>query len=256
MTTYTIYPLLLMSFGVDKSKMTYMMNCGELVELAVVSWYIKADEETKGKNILVDTGTSIEKFNKVYIDRYGSLPDKEATVYQTMDQALSKYNLTPQDIDYVIQTHLHLDHCANTRMFTNAKVIVQKDEISFAYSPHTFVLGEYIKEYFIDVKWEIVSGDVEILPGLKVILTPGHTPGSQSVAIQTKKGLAVITGFCSTNDTFNVLDSLKENWPVYAPGVHTDVLAAFDSALKVKAMADILIPLHELSLAKKDKIPE
>jgi len=82
------------------------------------------------------------------------------------------------------------------------------------------------------------------------MLTPGHSPGGQSVAIETEKGTAVITGFCCINQNF-----VEGGWPVAVPGVHTNATQAYDSMLKVKEIADIIIPVHESTFAKKEMIP-
>jgi len=107
-----------------------------------------------------------------------------------------------------------------------------------------------IQEMLDEVNFDILEGDKEIVKGVKVLLTPGHSPGSQSVAIETEKGIAVITGFCCINKNF-----IEEFWPVTPPGIHTNATQAYDSMLKVKEIADIIIPLHESTFAKKEVIP-
>jgi N-acyl homoserine lactone hydrolase len=247
----TVKPLWLMTLAVDKSYMTYLMHCGEPVDVAVVSWYVNAG----GQDILIDTGSSPDVWDQWHVGRYGVPPAKPTKLVQSVEDALGKIGKTPDDISYVIQTHLHFDHVANTRKFRNAKVIIQEKELSFAYAPHTLFAGEYVKECFVDLKWEIINGEKEIVPGIRVLPTPGHSPGAQSVCIDTEKGLAIITGFCATKETFEVPDNLKATWPVFAPGTHCDSLQAFDSALKVRGMADILIPLHDTSFAGMERIP-
>ncbi len=94
-----------------------------------------------------------------------------------------------------------------------------------------------------------MEGDVSLRDGIDLIFTPGHTPGGQSVAVRTSGGRAIITGFCCNALNF------PANAPIVAPGVHTDAIAAFDSALKIREMADILIPVHEISIGKVGRIP-
>jgi glyoxylase-like metal-dependent hydrolase (beta-lactamase superfamily II) len=108
------------------------------------------------------------------------------------------------------------------------------------------------------LRFEPVKGDAEIVGGIKVLFTLGHTPGAQSVAVETAKGTAIITGFCCIGDTFTVPAEVREilpHWLVYTPGIHTDALAAFDSALRVKEAADILVPNHDPALMNAAAIP-
>jgi glyoxylase-like metal-dependent hydrolase (beta-lactamase superfamily II) len=89
-----------------------------------------------------------------------------------------------------------------------------------------------------------VEGDLEPIPGIKLIFTPGHTPGSQTVSVNTAHGTAIIPGFCSNKDNFPV------KGPAPCPGVHCDAYLAYDTAQKVKNMGTIIFPLHEINLAK------
>ncbi|MEW6326582.1 MAG: hypothetical protein AB1487_03170 [Thermodesulfobacteriota bacterium] len=84
---------------------------------------------------------------------------------------------------------------------------------------------------------------------MPIVLTPGHTPGGQSVAVDTSQGKAIITGFCCNDLNF------PKTGPVIAPGVHINAVEAYESARRIKEMADILIPLHDLSIGRMKKIP-
>jgi len=214
MAKYEIIPLVLGYITIDKSGMTYFADCGTKISLPMVSFYIEGAE----KNILVDTATPVWILEKYHQG------DPNWDV-QSFEEALGKHGLRPKDIDIVIQTHLHLDHCGYTRQCTNAEVIVQEDEIA---------------------------------DGIKLLLTPGHSPGTQSVVVETAKGTAIITGFCCIRQNFEVPPEVMElypSWLVYTPGFHTDALAAFDSVLRVKELADIVVPNHEPQLAEIEKIP-
>lgn len=247
MNKYEIIPLVLANIELDKSKMTYLANFGVMISLPVISFYIKGAKE----NILVDTGSSAALTTKYE-------PDQPARDVQSFEEALGKQGLEPEDIDIVIQTHLHHDHIGNTAKCKKAKVIVQEDELRFALAPHPLFATIYPIELLQGLRFQPVSGDTEITDGIRTLLTPGHSPGTQSVAIETNQGTAIITGFCSIRETFEVpADTMKllPRWLVYTPGCHTDALAAFDSALKVKGLADILIPSHEPTLQDTEKIP-
>jgi glyoxylase-like metal-dependent hydrolase (beta-lactamase superfamily II) len=156
--------------------------------------------------------------------------------------------LEPEDVDIIIQTHLHNDHCENTYKCKNAKVYVQQAELDFFKSPHPLD-HRYYSDLLDESEVVTVEGDVEIVPGIRVILTPGHTPGGQSVAVETEEGTAVITGFCCNGNNFPSVG------PAVTPGVHIDAIEAYESAQGVKEMADILIPIHEVEIGRSGKIP-
>lgn len=99
--------------------------------------------------------------------------------------ALAGIGLSPADITLVINTHLHFDHCGQNAVFRHAPFYVQRAELDRARreSPH---LSDWFD--FMGARFELLDGDAEILPGLSVIATPGHTAGHQSVLVQTGDG--------------------------------------------------------------------
>ena len=219
--------------------MTYLSGFGETGTFNGYIWYIEGPKE----NIIVDTGGKAETISMLGLT---------AKDIQTPENALNKLGLKCKDIDTVILTHLMSDHFENAEKFKNARFIVQKDELDYARNPHPLMQFFYlpIQNLLNQVNFDIVEGEKEIVKGVKVFLTPGHSPGSQSVAIKTEKGTAVITGFCCINKNFT-----EGVWPVTPPGIHANATQAYDSMLKVKEIADIIIPLHEPTFAKKEAIP-
>lgn len=204
--TYSIKPLLLGKLKTSKGQMTYFVDWGKEIWSAIVTWYIKA----MGQNVLIDTGISYSDIQK-YL--YGRTYEE----INSFEQALNSVGITPEDVDIVIQTHLHYDHCGNTHKCKNAKVIVQEEELKFAYSPHVLFYGSYNLSFLKDLRFSIVSGDNEILPGIRVILIPGHSPGTQAVSIETEKGRVIISGFCSIKEIFSPPEAMRLRWPVMAP---------------------------------------
>ncbi|MBA3036781.1 MAG: N-acyl homoserine lactonase family protein, partial [Desulfobacterium sp.] len=140
------------------------------------------------------------------------------------------------------------DHCENDYKCENAVVYVQKAELEFFKNPHP-IDHRYYPDVLDGVNVVEVEGDVKIEDGIELIFSPGHTVGGQSVAINTSKGKAVITGFCCNEKNF------PEKGPAICPGVHIDAIKGYDSAQKIKNLADILIPLHDLSIGRQKQIP-
>lgn len=237
MSEYVIHPLVVGINETDQGIMTYLKGYGKRIYLPIYVFYLEGGDQ----KILVDTG--MEEF---------MIPSRaeEQTGLKIMEfeEALATVNLKPEDVDIVIQTHLHNDHCENTYKCVNAKVYVQRAELDFFKAPHPLD-HRYYSDLLDESEVVIVEGDTAIVPGVRVIFTPGHTPGGQSVAVETKEGTAIITGFCCNSENFPSVG------PVVTPGVHTDAIQAYDSAQRVKEIADIIIPIHDIAIGLRGPIP-
>ena len=206
-------------------------------------WYIEGSES----KVLVDVGCALETFLARGVKH---------TEIQSLEDGLAKLGLKPEDIDIVIITHLHFDHVEYAYKFTNAKFIVQKKELDYALNPHQLFRDTYKPWLFKDLNYEVVDGDKEIMDGIRVMLTPGHSPGGQSVAINTHQGIAIITGFCCIMANFEPPPELvAEGYEVMASGSHTNAEHAYDSALRVKKEADIIVAVHDVAFEDRDSIP-
>ena len=237
MSTYVIHPLAVGINQTDQGIMTYQKGYGKRIWLPIYVFYLEGGDQ----KILVDTG----------MEEFMVPPEaEEQTGLRIMEfeEALQTVNLKPDEVDIIIQTHLHNDHCENTYKCTNAKVYVQKTELDFFRSPHP-IDHRYYSDLLDESEVVTVEGDREIVPGIRVLFTPGHTPGGQSVAVETKDGTAIITGFCCNQENFPSVG------PVVTPGVHTDAIQAYESAQRVKEMADIIIPVHDIGVGLRGSIP-
>lgn len=155
------------------------------IRLAANSLLLRAGS----KKILIETGNGTKwepKLRDIYaIDQGDPLRD-----------ALAREGVQPQDLDLVINTHLHFDHAGgNTRMvdgravsaFPKAKYIVQKAELEHAQHPTERDRASYFPENFLPVtqagQWQLLDGDTEIIPGVSVAKIPGHNQDIQCVKI-------------------------------------------------------------------------
>jgi N-acyl homoserine lactone hydrolase len=106
-------------------------------------------------------------------------------VNRTAADALADHDMSPADIGMVINTHLHFDHCGQNAVFKHAPFYIQRPELDRARRDEPDLMNWL---GFMDAQFELLDGDAEILPGLSVIATPGHTSGHQCVLVQSADG--------------------------------------------------------------------
>ena len=138
--------------------------------------------------ILVDTGM---------IDRH---PEIEAEYGPTL-RPLPEHGLPLDEVTRVINTHLHFDHCGGNRLFPGVPISVQRSEREAAREPD-YTIPEWVE--FEGAAYDELEGPAEIVPGVRVLPTPGHTAGHQSVLVDTDDGLVVIGG-----DVAHTLEELE-----------------------------------------------
>ncbi|HEX6134577.1 MAG TPA: MBL fold metallo-hydrolase [Longimicrobiales bacterium] len=156
--------------------------------------------ETADALVLIDNGAGNkenEKFVEIYgIDNAASDPARFPT---RIEEALGRLGFTADDVDIMLDTHLHFDHAGgNTRReedggivlsFRRARYIVQRGELEWSRIRNERIQASYLPHNFEPVveagRMDLVEGDVEIVPGVSVLRTPGHTPHHQSVLIRS-----------------------------------------------------------------------
>ncbi|MGB9435742.1 MAG: MBL fold metallo-hydrolase [Candidatus Acidiferrum sp.] len=141
------------------------------------------------KNILVETGNGTK------------MDAKLRSIYNVQDgdpllDSLAHAGVKPEQIDLVINTHLHFDHSGgNTRMvktrilptFRRARYVVQRGELEHAMNPTERDRASYLPENFAPISkegmWDLVDGETEVLPGISVVPIPGHNASMQAITI-------------------------------------------------------------------------
>ncbi|WP_300154116.1 N-acyl homoserine lactonase family protein [Solidesulfovibrio sp.] len=235
---FTITPMLVGVRNVDQGIMTYQRGYGKRIWLPMWSFLLR-ETASEGRIVLVDTG----------LEDFVAPPEFVADTgldAQLMEDALAGQGVAPQSVWGVVNTHLHDDHCGNNLLFPQAKFFVQRAEIEACRHPHPLDY-RYDDAYIEGLDLVPLDGDAEILPGLSVMATPGHTPGTQTVLVDTPDGKAVITGMCSNQENF------PDSGPAVCPGVHCDAFAAYDTAQRLSALrrqGAMLLPLHDLGVAR------
>ena len=244
MANLSIRPIPLLIGPMQTFKFTYMLNFQDLTSIAGYIWYIEGAE----KKILIDAGITADGGVK--------MGGPKRTAPQTMEQGLAKLGLKPEDIEIIIITHMHKDHMELAHKFKNATFIIQKSELDFAMNPHPIEECSYFEKSFYDgLKIETVEGEKQIVPGVTVIPTPGHSIGTQSIAVDTAKGKAIVTGFCCSDMNLYPPPEVAKKMPVITLTIHHDAYDTYNNMIKVKELADIVVALHEPKYCWVDRIP-
>jgi glyoxylase-like metal-dependent hydrolase (beta-lactamase superfamily II) len=171
--------------------------------------------ERDGRGAILDARSSstliVSQESKIVVDT-GQKGEEKAIL-----ESLAHLLIEPEEVDMVINTHSHFDHCANNHLFSRARFLAAKD------------------------------GDV-IAPGVNVLATPGHTTDSISVLVEADQAI-VIAG-----DALPTFGNFAKRVP---PALHVDRDLAMVSMCRIMAIADIVVPGHDhpFSLRKDAYVP-
>jgi glyoxylase-like metal-dependent hydrolase (beta-lactamase superfamily II) len=160
--------------------------------------------------VLVDTGVG-NKEDKKFKDIY-AVENSSECCPTALEDSIVNAGFTALDVKFVINTHLHFDHAGGNTIvgaagaedapvhlaFPEARYIVQKGELGFARAPNERTRASYLPPNFEPVaarnRWDLVEGEVEVLPGIRVVPTPGHVPFHQSVMVESGGETACFIG--------------------------------------------------------------
>jgi glyoxylase-like metal-dependent hydrolase (beta-lactamase superfamily II) len=173
---------------VPKTIWSKLVSCDDLNRVEYTTQCLLI--ETAGKRVLIETGNG-DKFSPKLKDIYGIDHDR------AIGDALREVGLAPEAIDIVVMSHLHFDHSGGTirrgaggglqPVFSRARHVVQAREWQDATHPHERNRASYLAENILPLKdsglLHIVDGETEVAPGVRVVPTPGHTAGHQSVLL-------------------------------------------------------------------------
>jgi glyoxylase-like metal-dependent hydrolase (beta-lactamase superfamily II) len=208
----------------EKSLFTFDVDVGKKIILSVWQAYIDHPEA----KIIIDTGINPKTDE---LSQFGRKLHQDPS--QRIEEQLARIGVNPNEIDIVINTHLHYDHTAYNKLFKKATFIVQKEEMRHAYVPESFEESFYQPREHFDVpylNYELIEGDYPLLKGIDILFTPGHTAGHQSVLIETEKsGPIIIAGDAAY---------LKENMDkLIIPAIHYDPSLYLSSLKRIKRIA-------------------
>lgn len=237
--TYAVVPLPVGT--APRRKSVFMMGAApDPIDLPFLMFCVTTPDAT----LLVDTGVP-EPGDDLIHGPLRQGPDQHSL------RALAAIGVGAGDVDVVINTHLHWDHCANNHLFPNARFYVQREELRYAAAPlpvHRDIYRVRAGEMppYVTVDYHVLDGDADIVPGVSVMLTPGHTPGLQSVVVRAPGGGCVIAG-----DNIPFYENLPErSVERFRPStLYMDLKDYYASVRRVLELGLPVVPGHDAGVA-------
>lgn len=174
--------------------------------------------------------------------------------YENPVDVLKKIDIDARKVKHVVATHIHFDHISGVSLFPRANIYVQEKEYTFwikdpmaKRAPFMQTTDPVANRYLARLqgkdRLKLIRGDKKILPGIELLLTPGHTVANQVVAVHTEKGTAIVG-----SDTAHVFSSYCTDIP---SGIITDMVAwmkSYDKIRKKATAIDLIFPGHDPAL--------
>ncbi|MDF2440789.1 MAG: hypothetical protein JWN98_1773 [Abditibacteriota bacterium] len=238
---YTIRPLRNSHLTTQGPVIFYQSKVGETVSIA--GWIFLL--ERAGHKYLVDTG--IGQPSDVVRKRFAFIIEPgEDTL-----GLLQREGIAPEEIEGVILTHLHWDHCTNVALFPHAKYFVSsrgwRDVVEAPRHPLLYPARSFPPTVYQHLResgrLSLLDDEDSPLPGIRTFWVGGHTPCCQAVSVETASGRAIIT-----SDTVSTWEHLEKN---IAPAALFDLPQCFEAYDRIRNEAGIILPTHEPNLAAR-----
>lgn len=145
-------------------------------------------------------------------------------VRNPLAEQLAPLGINPSHSAAGVNTHLHFDHCGENHLLSGVPIYVQRAEYEAAQQP-----GYTVRDWvdFPGSDYRLLDGDTEVLSGVTILSTPGHTSGHQSVLVETSEGPALIAGHAALT---------ADEWENPEPGHVLGLQAAWNGQLYTKSL--------------------
>jgi glyoxylase-like metal-dependent hydrolase (beta-lactamase superfamily II) len=134
---------------------------------------------------LFDTGFSAEHWQAV--QTYAPVD------IRPIRDVLKRNGVPPEDVRLIANCHFHSDHSGGNREFPGVPIFVQRSEVAHLRATPDYTHAPSVAD-FAGARLEEIEGEAEPLPGVRIVPTPGHSPGHQSLVVETKDGRVILGG--------------------------------------------------------------
>ena len=195
-----LWPLLTATHRYDKSISTWNRGRGQVIDAPILAYLI----ETKNGRILYDVGCDHAKIHdkrlrgRYYDEATSGFAAPVMTEDQRIPHYLGRLGLSPRDVDVVFIGHLHFDHAGGLkelrRVGCGAEIHVHREEVAAAHQgvDTSVFADDLLDDDGAPLPFTLQSGEYSVAPGVRAIMTPGHTAGHMSMLIELPKGRPVI----------------------------------------------------------------
>lgn len=237
---------------IPKTVSTHNIGARFIISVPISAYLLDTDAGW----VLFDTGLDEanlrdpERLNALYIST-GWDPPPVVKPHHEMERQLNEIGIGFDDISTVILSHLHADHTGHIKHLKNARFIVSQRELDFVRSgkaPSYFFGSDYDLP---GLELQVVEGDVQLMDGLSIIATPGHSPGHQSLVVTLPNTGQVVLAADVGDLMINFTDEIL-------PGGHTDAAEALASIRRInREVAErgaMLMLTHDPELVQQIKL--
>ncbi|WP_049746112.1 N-acyl homoserine lactonase family protein [Mycolicibacterium goodii] len=193
------------------------------------------------RTVLVDCGYSPRRAR-----------ERGRTLTALPEELLARMGIAPEDVDHVVLTHMHWDHVGNTGLFPNATFSIARSEYESVTGPYGrrpcigVALGDEELEAVKGLElagrlYQVPDGGVELFPGIRLVVAPGHTPGQLLTDVTTSTGSVVLA-----SDALHFYDEMALDRPFW---VFTDLAGMYRTYELLRSYSarpnTVVVPGHD-----------